>query len=81
MVKHFDQQLLKQFKERDYAIQEIHIESDIQKDTFRNRITKIVTAGLLRNRIYLEFVDDKKEFNEAKESQRNFIGIKRWTDN
>lgn len=33
LVKHFDQQLLKQFKERNYVIQKVQIESDIREDT------------------------------------------------
>ncbi len=64
-MKHFDQQLLKQFKERDYAIQKIEIESDVEKSTFHDRITKIETEGLLRNRIYFEFFDNKTEFDKS----------------
>lgn len=66
LVKHFDQQVLNQLKERNYEIHKIQIESKEEKDTFHDRIGKIETGGLLRNRIFFEFNDDKLEFNEAK---------------
>ena len=60
-VKHFDQQLLNQYKEKDYAIQEIVFKTDVEKNTFHDRITKIEAEGLLRNRTYFAFLDDKAE--------------------
>lgn len=72
MVKSFDQQLLKQLKTRDYSVQEIEITDDEKKnDDFFKRIDKIETQGLDRNRTYYEFVDDKKEFEEAKNLFQN----------
>lgn len=66
LVKHFDQQLLNQFKDRDYAIRKVQIEDGISENTFHDRLIKIETQGLLRNRLYFEFLDYKIKFDEAK---------------
>lgn len=46
-----------------------------EEDTFNDRITKIQTEGLSRNRIYFEFIDDKKDFDDAKKSFYNAITL------
>lgn len=60
-VKHFDQQLLSQMKERDYTIQKIQIENDEQEHQFPKSIFKI---------------EEKEEkFNEAKTLFQNEISL------
>lgn len=66
MVRHFDQQLSMQFKDRDFVIKKIWNEDDTSKDDFYEKVNKLEAQGLLRNRSYFEFIDNKGEFNEAK---------------
>ena len=75
LVKHFDQQVLNQLKDRDYTLQKIHVETGNEngKDNIFDRVIKIEAEGVLRNRIYYEFVDNKKDFDNAKMLFQNEI--------
>ena len=75
LIKHFDQQLQSQLKDRDYVIQKIELEGDAKDDKFLDRITKIEAQGLSRNRVYFEFDDYKKEFQEVKTWFENEISL------
>lgn len=74
LLKHFDLQLLNQLKDREYDIQKINMET-VEKDKFHDRLIKIETEGLSRNRLNYEFIDDKKEFDQAKVLFYNEISL------
>ncbi len=76
LVKHFDKQLLKQLKDRGQKTNiDTEEEKEIEKDDFHRRVIKIETEGILRNRIYYEFIDDKKEFDDSNFLFHNEISL------
>lgn len=76
LVKHFDQQLLNQFKAREHEVHTIGVNGDEkQNNDLPGRILKIETEGLLRNRYYFEYMDYKTEFDESKMSFYNEVSL------
>lgn len=63
ITKTFDQQLLKQLKNREFKIQNLPTENN--DDNFMRRIYSIIKTGLDRNKIFFLYEDAVKNYDKA----------------
>lgn len=75
LVKTFDQEILKQLKERSYEVHQCKMTEEEKIDKLYARVINIEKSGILRNRKYYEFMDDKHEYEEAKKLFQSEVSL------